>query len=145
MEQYKSSLEQVGIQLNLTSAPFDTIITNAAPCNEGPTCTWEMENWGGGWTFGPDFEPTGETLFATDSGFNEGRYSDATNDANINATHVVSGISVFYKYENYLADQLPVIWQPAPDYQISAISSSVKGVTQSPEENFTPEDWTISK
>ena len=144
MEQFKSNLAQDGIQINLTTAPFDTIITNAAPCNTGPTCTWEMENWGGGWTFGPNFEPTGETLFATDSGFNEGRYSDATNDANINATHSESGNSVIYKYENYLADQLPVIWQPAPDYQISVLSKSLKGVVQSPEENFTPEDWTLS-
>jgi peptide/nickel transport system substrate-binding protein len=103
-----------------------------------------MENWGGGWTFGPDFSPTGETLFETDSGFNEGRYSDPTNDANILATHTVSGLSVFYKYENYLAKQVPVIWQPAPDYQISVIKN-VKGVVQSPEENFTPEDWTLSK
>jgi peptide/nickel transport system substrate-binding protein len=144
MEQYKSNLSEIGIQLNLTTAPFDTIITNAAPCNVGPTCTWQMENWGGGWTFGPDFSPTGETLFETDSGFNEGRYSDPTNDANILATHTVSGLSVFYKYENYLAKQVPVIWQPAPDYQISVIKN-VKGVVQSPEENFTPEDWTLSK
>jgi peptide/nickel transport system substrate-binding protein len=144
MEQYKSNLAGDGIQLNLTTAPFNTIITNAAPCNKGPTCTWEMENWGGGWTFGPDFEPTGETLFATDSGFNEGRYSDPTNDANINATHSVSGLSPFYKYENYLAEQLPVIWQPASDYQISVLAKGLKGVTQSPEENFTPEDWTLS-
>jgi peptide/nickel transport system substrate-binding protein len=103
-----------------------------------------MENWGGGWTFGPNFEPTGETLFATDSGFNEGRYTDATNDANINATHTDSGNTVIFKYENYLADQLPVIWQPAPDYQISVLSRGLKGVVQSPEENFTPEDWTLS-
>jgi peptide/nickel transport system substrate-binding protein len=51
---------------------------------------------------------------------------------------------VIYKYENYLADQLPVIWQPAPDYQISVLSKGLKGVVQSPEENFTPEDWTLS-
>lgn len=143
MEQFKSNLALDGIQLTLTTAPFNSIITNAAPCTVGPTCTWQMENWGGGWTFGPNFAPTGETLFATAAGFNEGRYSSAVNDANINATHVVSGLSVFYKYENYLSAQLPVIWQPAPDYQISALSKSLTGVTQSPEENFTPENWKL--
>jgi peptide/nickel transport system substrate-binding protein len=104
-----------------------------------------MENWGGGWTFGPNFEPTGEVLFQTGGGFNEGGYSDATNNANILATHTVSGMSTFYKYENYLAGQIPVIWQPEQDYQISAISTALKGVTQSPEINFTPEDWMLSK
>ena len=50
---------------------------------------------------------------------------------------------MFYKYENYLSTQLPVIWQPAPDYQISALSKSLTGVVQSPEENFTPENWKL--
>ena len=145
MQQFKSSLAQDGIQLNLSSAPFNTIITNAAPCKVGPSCSWQMENWGGGWTFGPNFEPTGEVLFQTGGGFNEGNYSDATNDANIVATHTVSGMPTFYKYENYLAGQIPVIWQAEQDYQISAISTTLKGVTQSPELNFTPENWTTSK
>jgi peptide/nickel transport system substrate-binding protein len=145
MQQFKSSLALDGIQLNLTTAPFDTIITNAAPCKVGTGCSWQMENWGGGWTFGPNFEPTGEVLFQSEGGFNEGNYSNATNDANINATHTVSGLTTFYKYENYLADQIPVIWQAEQDYQISAITNKLKGVSQSPELNFTPEYWTLSK
>jgi peptide/nickel transport system substrate-binding protein len=145
MQQFKSSLAQDGIQLNLTLAPFNTIITNAAPCKVGPACSWQMENWGGGWTFGPNFEPTGEVLFQTGGGFNEGSFSNATNDANIIATHSVSGLPTFYKYENYLAAQLPVIWQAEQDYQISAINKTLKGVSQSPELNFTPENWTLAK
>ncbi len=27
------------------------------------SCNWDMGNWGGGWTFVPDYYPTGETLF----------------------------------------------------------------------------------
>jgi peptide/nickel transport system substrate-binding protein len=144
MQQWKSSLSQDGIQLSLTTAPFNTIITNASPCKVGPSCTWQMENWGGGWTYGPNFEPTGEVLFQSGGGFNEGNYSDPVNDANVVATHTVSGLSTFFKYEDYLAKQLPVIWQPNPDYQISAIRNGLKGVTQSPEENFTPENWTFT-
>jgi peptide/nickel transport system substrate-binding protein len=145
MQQLKSNLSSVGIQLNLTSAPFDTVIANAAPCKVGPTCTWEMENWGQGWSYGPDYYPTGESIFATGSGINEGSYSDATNDANINATHTVSGTAVLNTYENYLAKQLPDVWQPNPDFQVSEITTKLKGVTQSPLLNFTPEYWSLSK
>jgi peptide/nickel transport system substrate-binding protein len=144
MQQLKSNLAQDGIQLALTTAPFNTILANATPC-KGATCTWQMENWGQGWSYGPDYYPTGESIFETASNINEGNYSNATNDANINATHTVTGTSVLYKYENYLAQQLPVVWQPDPDFQISEISNKLTGVTQSPLLNFTPEFWKLAK
>ena len=39
-----------------------------------------MANWGGGWLFSPDYLPTGEEIFATGAGSNQGDYSDPTND-----------------------------------------------------------------
>ncbi|HEV3187210.1 MAG TPA: ABC transporter substrate-binding protein [Acidimicrobiales bacterium] len=144
MQQLKSNLLQDGIQITLTTAPFNTILANATPC-KGATCTWQMENWGQGWSYGPDYYPTGESIFETGSNINEGSYSNATNDANINATHTVTGTSVLYKYENYLAQQLPVVWQPDPDFQISEISNKLTGVTQSPLLNYTPEFWKLAK
>jgi peptide/nickel transport system substrate-binding protein len=145
MEQLKSNAEKYdGIQINLTSAPFDTVIANAAPCKVSASCTWEMENWGQGWSYGPDYYPTGESIFETGSGINEGSYSNPVNDANINKTHTVSGTAVLATYENYLAAQLPVVWQPNPDFQISEIKNGLKGVTQSSLLNYTPEDWSLS-
>ena len=145
MQQLKSNLAGVGVQLNLTTAPFGTVIGNAVPCKVGPTCSWQMENWGQGWSYGPDYYPTGESIFETGSNINDGSYSNKINDANINATHVISGPAILYKYENFLSKQLPDIWQPNPDFQISEIRNSLKGVTQSSLLNFTPEFWTISK
>ena len=146
MEQLKSNAEASdGIDLNLTTAPFNTVLANAVPCNVGPSCTWQMENWGEGWSFGPDFYPTGESIFETGSGINEGSYSNSINDANINLTHTISGVAILDKYENYLAKQLPDVWQPDPDFQISEIKNTLKGVTQSAILNFTPEYWTLSK
>jgi len=144
MQQLKSNLAKDGIQITLTTAPFNTILANATPC-KGATCTWQMENWGQGWSYGPDYYPTGESIFETASNINEGSYSNATNDANINATHTVTGTAVLYKYENYLSQQLPVVWQPDPDFQISEISNKLTGVTQSPLLNFTPEFWKLAK
>lgn len=37
------------------------------PC-KGSTCTWQLENWGGGWEYSPDIYPTGEEIFATGAG-----------------------------------------------------------------------------
>jgi peptide/nickel transport system substrate-binding protein len=146
MEQLKSNAEASdGIDLNLTTAPFNTVLANAVPCNVGPSCTWQMENWGEGWSFGPDFYPTGESIFETGSGINEGSYSNSINDANINLTHTISGVAILDKYENYLAKQLPDVWQPDPDFQISEVKDTLKGVTQSAILNFTPEYWTLSK
>ena len=145
MQQLKTNLAVDGIQLSLTTAPFNTVLSNYVKCKAGPTCTWEIQNWGQGWSYGPDYYPTGESIFATSSGFNSGSYSNATNDANINATHYLSGTAVLYKYENYLAGQLPDVWQPNPDFQISEISTHLKGVSQSPLLNYTPEFWKLSK
>jgi peptide/nickel transport system substrate-binding protein len=144
MEALKSNLAEDGVVINLTQAPFDTVIANAAPCKITPSCSWEMENWGQGWSYGPDYYPTGESIFETGSGINEGSYSDPVNDKNINATHVISGNAVLYKYEDYLTEQLPVVWQPNPDFQISEISNKLKGVSQSSLLNYTPEYWSLS-
>ena len=145
MQQLKTNLALDGIQLNLTTAPFNTVLANYVKCNVGPSCSWEIQNWGQGWSYGPDYYPTGESIFASTSSFDQGSYVNATNDANINATHTISGTAVLYKYENYLAKQLPDVWQPNPDFQISAISKKLKGVTQSPLLNYTPENWKLSK
>ncbi|MHB1502333.1 MAG: ABC transporter substrate-binding protein, partial [Candidatus Dormibacteria bacterium] len=64
MESYKSDASQAGVVLNLTSAPFNSIV--GAICGTS-TCNspgWEIANWGAGfsWDFGvPD--PTGANLF----------------------------------------------------------------------------------
>ena len=63
--------------------PFDNVLKAAVSCY--PTATsachaWDMANWGGGWLFSPDYLPTGEEIFATGAGSNQGDYSDPTND-----------------------------------------------------------------
>ena len=65
MTQLQSNAAAVGIKLNLQPKPFNQVTALAAgncvvakiPCN------WDMANWGGGWSFAPDYSPTGETLF----------------------------------------------------------------------------------
>lgn len=141
MESMKSNAAQAGIVLNLVPAPFNTVTGTAVPCT-GASCTWEMGNWGGGWVYAPDFYPSGETLFQTGAGSNSGSYSNPAMDQLIAATTTESGTAVMQAYENALAKDVPVIWQPNYTYSLTMVANALKGVTpQSPYANLTPEAW----
>jgi peptide/nickel transport system substrate-binding protein len=100
-----------------------------------------MANWGGGWLFSPDYLPTGEEIFATGAGSNSGNYNDPTNNSEIIATNKSSSSSIFTTWENYLAEQLPVIWQPDPVNEWE-ISKKLGGVTPiNALDNLDPEYW----
>jgi peptide/nickel transport system substrate-binding protein len=145
LQQYKSDAAKAGIQLTLHQAPFNSVIGEAVPCQASQsTCGWEVANWGGGWIYAPDYLPTGEALFATGAGSNSGSYSDPRMDKLIKATQVHSGTQPIYTYEDYAAQQLPVIYQPNP-YTIAATSTHVGGVIYNPLLTLTPEYWYRTK
>ena len=124
----------IGIQFQHTEATFNNVI---ADCSGGSG--FEICSWGGGWTYAPDFEPTGESLFAPTGGFNVGGYNDATMTADITATDF--GTAKLTDYGNYAATQLPVLYQPqafAPGEVIKTLKSSI-GFTPNPLGNFMPE------
>ena len=102
------------------------MIGNATPCS-GSGCTWQLENWGAGWIFSPDYYPSGEEIFQTGAGSNSGSYSNPTNDANIKATNFQD--VTLTKYENYLAQQLPVVYQPNYANPFDEIATNLKGAT----------------
>jgi len=144
MNTEKSSWAQVGINVNLSSASFDTVIGNAVPCTGGASCAWALENWGAGWVFSPDYYPSGEEIFLTGAGSNSGSYSNATNDANIKATYATN--ANLDQYQDFLAKDLPVVWQPNPAFMLSEIKTSLHGAT--PQNVFgylTPEEWYLTK
>ncbi|MGH7640665.1 MAG: ABC transporter substrate-binding protein [Candidatus Dormibacteria bacterium] len=135
MEAMQSTMKsEAGIVLNLTTAPFNTVIGTAFDgCTAAKPCTnWELADWGGGWVFSPDYFPTGGELFFTGASSNGGDYSDSTNDANITATHTTSSAAAesnaLFKYEDYLAKQLPVVWMPNGPYQLTMYKSNLKGL-----------------
>jgi len=51
-----------------------------------------------------------------------------------------------YSWQDYLAPQLPMEWQPQADYQLNEIANTLKGVTPvSPTLSLTPENWYFVK
>ena len=65
MTQLQSNAAPVGIKLNVEPKTFSQVRSAAGgncvvaqvPCN------WDMANFGNGWSFSPDFLPTGDELF----------------------------------------------------------------------------------
>jgi peptide/nickel transport system substrate-binding protein len=148
MDQLQSNAATIGIKLNLQPKPFAQVISTAGgncvvaklPCN------WDMANWGGGWSFSPDFAPTGEQLFLSGVVANSGGYTNPTDDALINKTLTNSNLTYMYNWQNYLSTQLPMIWQPNADYQLTEVADNLKGVVpQSTTLSITPEDWYFTK
>ncbi len=146
MQAYKSAAAEVGIQISLSEAPFSQVISSKAPCS-GPTCTWGMVNWGGGWSYGPDYSPTGGELFS--SGVRVGFSKVVPETVTlIDATHTAppaQSQAALDAYQNFMVKEAPVVYQPYPPFQTSEINSKLKGVAQSPYGNLTPEDWYFVK
>ena len=148
MTQLQSNAASIGIKLNLAPKPFAQVIALAGGnCVVAKTpCNWDMANWGGGWSFSPDYEPTGEQLFLSGVVANSGGYTDATNDGLISKTLTSSNLQYMYNWQDYLSLQLPVIWQPNADYQLTEVANNLAGVTpQSTTLSINPENWYFTK
>jgi len=143
----QSAYSQAGIQLTLSTDTFNNVISETFPCtNAHASSCWQMSYYGQGWYFDPGYDdPDGSTLFHTGGVSNGGSYSDPTADADMNA--LTSGsYPALYKYQDYLAKQLPVLWMPQFDSQISAVNSKLQGVyPQDPDSNIYPENWYFVK
>jgi peptide/nickel transport system substrate-binding protein len=135
-----SNASLAGMQVTLNPQPFNTVV-NAAFGVYGQN--WQMADWGI-WTFAPDYLPTGDTLFESGAPNNAGQYSDPHNDQLITTTLDARTPSQFqsamYTWQNYLAGQLPVVYQPdAP-----TLIETIKGLDIGPQNSaldITPEMW----
>jgi peptide/nickel transport system substrate-binding protein len=141
----QSAFGQAGIKLTPSGAPFSTVTSEMTPDCTKPSC-WAFAYVGEAWLFDPGYdEPDGAILFSTDGPSNLGGYADKKANNLINQLGS-SGMSTFYEYENYLSGQLPGLWMPQTDTQISAVNSKLQGVLpQDPLSNIYPEDWYFVK
>ncbi len=148
MQQLQSNAAAVGIKLNLEPKPFAQVTAIAGGnCKAAKLpCNWDMANWGGGWSYSPDYLPTGEELFLSGVVANSGGFSNPTNDAMIEKTLTSSNTQYMYNWEDFLSGQIPVIWQPEGDFQLNEIASNLKGATPlSPTLSINPENWYFVK
>ena len=143
----QSNAAALGIKLNLQPKPLNDVLAVTGNCVviKGP-CNWDMANWGFGWSFSPDYLPTGDQLFECGAVANSGGYCNATNDAMINQTLTNDNLSLFYNWQNYLAPQVPVEYAPQAAYVLTEIANNLRGyLPQSPTLSITPEYWYFVK
>jgi len=148
MTQLQSNAAMAGIGLNLEPETFNqvTALAGGNCVVTRSSCDWDMANWAGGWSFAPDYLPTGEELFQCGAVGNSGGYCDQTDDSMISKTLTSSDLQYMYEWQDYLATQLPVLWQPDADYQLTEVSDNLRGVTpQSPTLSINPENWYFVK
>ncbi|HSR87302.1 MAG TPA: ABC transporter substrate-binding protein [Streptosporangiaceae bacterium] len=135
-----SNASLAGIQVRLDGKSFGDVVNSAFGLNgQG----WQMAFWGS-WTYAPDYLPTGDTLFASAAANNAGAYNDPHNDQLITASLDARSPSEFdtamYAWQNYLAGQLPVVYEPdAP-----TLIETIKGLDIGPQNSaldITPEMW----
>jgi len=146
--QLASNASQVGIQIQLSYGTFNDIvgiaIGDCGPKKNAP-CPWQIADWGEGWSYVPDYLPTGDELFGTGSIGNIGQYSDKYNDRLIKATLQAPNKSAFlqamYKWQDWLAPQVPVLLQPTAPAALFESIDNLRIGTQSPTLALTPEDW----
>ncbi len=153
MNDLQAQAAKVGIKIDLTNHPFDTVTSTATQCTAGqPTCNWTAENWGAGWIYAPDFLPTGESLFVTGAAPNYSNYSDPTADQLIKATVLQNSDeqSALTAYAQYMEKSLPVVFGPTSigTFAGSAgtlISTHLGGYAANAFGYMDPEDWYLTK
>jgi peptide/nickel transport system substrate-binding protein len=125
---------QIGIVFAHTTDTFNNVIGD---CSGG--AGYEICSWGGGWTYAPDYYPSGETLFTPKGGFNVGSYNDPAMTSLINGT--TYGTAKLTAFATYAAKNLPVLYQPqaAGAFEVIKTLKSNIGFVANPLGNFMPE------
>jgi peptide/nickel transport system substrate-binding protein len=141
MLQLKSNAANVGIQIALSSKSFNGVLGVVLSTCHKPSCQWELANWGEGWSYVPDYLPTGDTLFQTGSGGNLGHYSNAKNDRLIKASLETSSLTPMWHWEDYLVSQLPVMYQPAAPAALVEWADNLRIGPLEPTLAIVPETW----
>lgn len=145
----ESSFSTVGIQLQLKSAPFDQVLTDAYSCvpATGSGCGNALGYLGSpNWTYVPVYYPSGDPMLE-DTGIIYPGNPAFVNEALklVTDSHKQPGLPGLHEYENFMAKEVPFLWMPNAAYQISVISNKLKGVTaQDTTGHIYPETWSLS-
>jgi peptide/nickel transport system substrate-binding protein len=141
MNTYRSDAAAAGIELRLQEVYGSVLVAEDAPCVPGPDspCRWEMCCWNGGWVY---HHPTGEVLFKTDAGGNFGHYTDPRADELIDRTVTDEDRQALHEYQDYIAEQVPVIFTPNFPIRLFEVAKDLHGFEPvNPFGMISPENW----
>jgi peptide/nickel transport system substrate-binding protein len=150
----QSAYASAGIQLVLKEAPFDTVLADGYACQGKTEATCPASSTAvallssPSWTYVPIYYPDGDSLFGCGAVTNAGDYCNATVENMIKqittGTTAAATQAAMYKYQLYVAKQVPDLWIPNAAYQISAISNKLGGVSsQDSTGHIYPSTWSL--
>lgn len=141
MTKFKQDAAAAGIEVRLQEVYGSILVAEDAPCVPGPDtpCLWEMCCWNGGWVY---HHPTSEILFKTNAGGNFGHYTDPRADELIERTVTTDDLDVLYEYQDYIAEQVPVIFTPNFPIRLFEVARNLRGFEPiNPFGMINPENW----
>lgn len=134
-----SNASLAGITVKLDPESFSNVVGTAFSSDH----SWQLAYWGS-WTYSPDYLPTGDVLFENSSPNNAGGYDSTENNTLITKTLQARTASQFnsamYQWQDYLAGQLPVVYQP----NAAILTETINGLNIGPQNTalaITPETW----
>ncbi|MDY5584711.1 MAG: peptide ABC transporter substrate-binding protein [Arcanobacterium sp.] len=135
-----SRFSEAGIKLEIQEVPDSVAVSQK--CVEGEACDWDLSWFGSQSSWYYPVYASGERLYATDAPVNLGQYSNTEADKLIDATKTSLDTSAMIAYNDYLAEDLPVLWMPNPVNRIAAFKSNIEGISPlSPMINIYPHLW----
>jgi peptide/nickel transport system substrate-binding protein len=139
MEQFKEDAAKAGIELRLEEV-YGSVMVGEDHSPGEISRRWELNSWNGGWAFYGHF--TGDMLFKTGGSSNFGHYSDPTADALIDQTVVSDDVTAMYAFQDYLAEQVPVVWTPGFPQRLVEAAKDLHGIEPfNPYGMLNPENW----
>jgi peptide/nickel transport system substrate-binding protein len=151
----RSTLARAGIHLTLSEAPENTVLADGYACigKKAATCPTSSPVLSiissPAYTYVPIYYPDGTSLFGCGGATNGGNYCNHKVDTyltQIESEGNAASIKTMHTYQEYVAKQLPDLWFPNAAYQISAISTKLRGVSVSAQDSTAhiyPETWTL--
>ncbi len=141
MTKYREDAARAGIELRNQEVYGSILVAEDAPCVPAPgvPCVWEMCCWDGGWVF---HYPSGEIVFKTDAGGNFGHYTDPVADELIEKSVQTDDLEALYAYQDYIAEQAPVILTPNRPMRLFEVANNLGGFEPvNPFGMINPERW----
>jgi len=83
-------------------------------------------------------------VFAGGADGNLSAYDSPVANADIVANHTTTGVAAIHRYQNYLAHDLPVIWQPNP-MTVDEVAKNLQIGPLNPMGTLTPASWYFVK
>ena len=141
MEQFAVDAAKAGIELRLSEVYGSVLVVEDRPGPPTPDDPkpWEISTWNGGWIY--DY-PTGEALFQSGAAFNCSNYLDVHADELIDKSATSDDLDALYEYQEYISEQVPVLFLPNTPWRLFEVASSLRGFTPiNPYGMVNPENW----